>query len=259
MADRMVTVDVDSSVATIRLERPPMNTICEQLRDDLSDAVHLVRTNPAVGAVVLHGGERVFAAGADINEMVTLGPIEALAQASQLHQVFDAVAALPQPVIAAINGFALGGGLELALCADIRVCNVDAQLGQPEIQLGVIPGGGGTQRLTRLIGPARAKRIIFSGRFVTAPEALLSGLVDELTDGDAYDRAIELARCYAEGPTLALRAAKSAIERAHGTGLGAGLELERLQFAALFATADQKTGMRSFITDGPGSAQFVGD
>jgi enoyl-CoA hydratase/carnithine racemase len=258
MAEPMVVLDVDSAVATMRLNRPPMNAICQQLIDDLAEAVDEVRANSTVRAVLLHGGERVFAAGADIKEMATIGPVEALARASQLHQVFDSVAALPQPVIAAINGFALGGGLELALCADIRVANADAQLGQPEIQLGVIPGGGGTQRLTRLIGTAKAKRLIFTGQFVSAQEALLFGLVDELTDGDAHDSAMELARSYAEGPTLALRAAKSAIERVHDTDLAAGLELERLQFASLFATADQKTGMRSFIADGPGKAQFVG-
>jgi enoyl-CoA hydratase/carnithine racemase len=258
MAEPMVAVERDSAVATIRLDRPPINAICEQFRDDLAEAVRTVRADPAVRAVVIYGGERVFAAGADIKEMASIGPVEALERATQLHEVFNAVAAIPQPVIAAINGFALGGGLELALCADLRVCNVRAQLGQPEIQLGVIPGGGGTQRLTRLVGLARAKRIIFGGGFVSAEEALDCGLVDELTEEDAYIGALELARGYANGPTLALAAAKRAIDRALGADLAVGLELERLQFAALFATADQKAGMRSFITDGPGHAEFVG-
>jgi enoyl-CoA hydratase/carnithine racemase len=258
MAEPMVTVELDSAVATIRLDRPPMNAICEQLLIDLADAVRTVRADRAVRAVVLHGGEQVFAAGADIKEMATIGPLEALERAGQLHDVFNAIAAIPQPVIAAINGFALGGGLELALCADSRICNASAQLGQPEIQLGVIPGGGGTQRLTRLVGPGRAKRNIYRGQFLSAQQALRCGLVDEIAEGDAYDSAMELARNYAGGPTLALRAAKWAIDRAQESDLAAGLELERLQFAALFATADQKSGMRSFITDGPGQAQFVG-
>jgi enoyl-CoA hydratase/carnithine racemase len=258
MAEPMVTVDIDSAVATIRLDRAPMNAICVQLLDDLADATGKVRADPTVRAVVLYGGERVFAAGADIKEMASIGPVEALERATKLHEVFDAVAAIPHPVIAAINGFALGGGLELALCADLRVCNVRAQLGQPEIQLGVIPGGGGTQRLTRLVGPARAKRIIFGGGFVSAKQAHEYGLVDELSEGDAFEGALELARQYTNGPALALRAAKRAIDRALGPDLAVGLELERLQFAALFATTDQKAGMRSFITEGPGHAQFVG-
>jgi enoyl-CoA hydratase/carnithine racemase len=254
----MVGVEVDSAVATIRLERPPMNAICQRLLDDLAAAVRRVRGDPLVRAVVLYGGERVFAAGADIKEMATIGPVEALQRAARLHEVFGAVAALPQPVVAAINGFALGGGLELALCADIRICSASAQVGQPEIQLGVIPGGGGTQRLTRLIGPAKAKDVIFSGRFLNAAEALQFGLVDQVVEQDAYDCAMERARTYANGPTLALCAAKRAIERGQDTALVAGLEVERLHFAGLFATADQKAGMRSFITDGPGHARFVG-
>jgi enoyl-CoA hydratase/carnithine racemase len=254
----MVSVTVDSAVATIRLDRPPMNAICQRLLEDLAAVVRSVRADPTVRAVVLYGGERVFAAGADIKEMATIGPVEALERAARLHEVFDAVAAIAQPVIAAINGFALGGGLELALCADLRICSAGAQVGQPEIQLGVIPGGGGTQRLTRLIGLSKAKEIIFSGRFLSADEALRRGLVDQVTEADAYDCAMELARTYAKGPTLALGAAKIAIERAQETELAVGLELERLHFAALFATADQKAGMRSFIADGPGHARFVG-
>jgi enoyl-CoA hydratase/carnithine racemase len=256
----MVALKIEGAIATIRLGRPPMNALCDQLQSELAAAVSRVTADPAVRAVVLYGGERVFAAGADIKEMATLGPIEALARAARLQETFDAVAAIPQPVIAAITGFALGGGLELALCADFRICARNARLGQPEIQLGVIPGGGGTQRLTRLIGPARAKHIIFTGRFVDADEALQYGLVDEVvTDDDVYDAAVRLASSFVDGPALALRAAKHAIDRSADAGLAAGLELERLHFAALFATADQKTGMRSFISDGPGNARFVGE
>jgi enoyl-CoA hydratase/carnithine racemase len=162
-------------------------------------------------------------------------------------------------VVAAITGYALGGGLELALCADFRVAGAGARLGQPEILLGVIPGAGGTQRLPRLIGPARAKDIIFTGRFVAAEEALAIGLVDRVAeDGDVYQEARDLVARYAGGPALALRAAKQAVDDGLEVDLATGLEIERLQFAGLFATEDQRTGMRSFIENGPGKAAFAG-
>ena len=169
------------------------------------------------------------------------------------------MAQIPKPVVAAITGYALGGGLELALCADFRVAGESAQVGQPEILLGVIPGGGGTQRLPRLIGPARAKDLVFTGRFIGADEALAIGLVDQVVpDDQVYHAARALVERYARGPALALRAAKQAIDGGLGLDLATGLEIERLQFAGLFATEDQKTGMRSFIENGPGKATFAG-
>ena len=162
-------------------------------------------------------------------------------------------------MVAAITGYALGGGLELALCADFRVAGESAKVGQPEILLGVIPGAGGTQRLPRLIGPARAKDIIFTGRFVGAEEALAIGLVDQVVpDAEVYDAALALVKRYASGPALALRAAKQAIDDGLDVDLATGLEIERLNFAGLFATEDQRTGMRSFIENGPGKATFAG-
>jgi enoyl-CoA hydratase/carnithine racemase len=181
------------------------------------------------------------------------------ATSRRLQASFTAVARIGKPVVAAITGYALGGGLELALCADFRVAGTNAKVGQPEILLGVIPGAGGTQRLPRLVGPARAKDIVFTGRFVDAAEALAMGLVDAVVpDGDVHRAATELVSRYAGGPAIALRAAKQAIDEGLDTDLDTGLEIERLHFAGLFATEDQRTGMRSFVENGPGKAKFAG-
>jgi enoyl-CoA hydratase/carnithine racemase len=176
-----------------------------------------------------------------------------------LQNSLNTVARIGAPVVAAITGYALGGGLELALCADFRVAGESAKVGQPEIQLGVIPGAGGTQRLPRLIGPSKAKDLIFTGRHVAADEALAIGLVDKVVpDDQVYDAAKEMAARYAEGPAVALRAAKEAVDAGLEVDLATGLEIERLHFAGLFATDDQKIGMRSFVEEGPGKAKFTG-
>jgi enoyl-CoA hydratase/carnithine racemase len=209
--------------------------------------------------VVIYGGARVFAAGADIKEMAEAGYAQIAAHSGRLQASLTAVAKIPKPVVAAITGYALGGGLELALCADFRVVGEGAKVGQPEILLGVIPGAGGTQRLPRLVGPAKAKDIVYTGRFVAAADALAMGLADRVVpDADVYQAARELAGQFAAGPALALRAAKRAIDDGLEVGLDAGLEIERLHFAGLFATEDQRTGMRSFIENGPGKATFSG-
>jgi enoyl-CoA hydratase/carnithine racemase len=171
----------------------------------------------------------------------------------------EAIAKIPKPVVAAVGGYALGGGLELALCADFRVAGESARLGQPEILPGVIPGAGGTQRLPRLIGPARAKDMIYTGRFVSTAEARDIGLVDKVVpDPEVYQAARDLVARYATGPALALRAAKQAIDDGLETDLGTGLEIERLQFSGLFTTEDQRAGMRSFVENGRGKATFTG-
>jgi enoyl-CoA hydratase/carnithine racemase len=176
-----------------------------------------------------------------------------------LQSAFTAVAKIPKPVVAAITGYALGGGCELAMCADVRFAASDAVLGQPEILLGIIPGAGGTQRLSRLVGPSRAKDLVFTGRFVKAEEALAIGLVDRVVAPDAvYQEAVEWAAQFAGAATYALRAAKEAVDRGLETDLETGLEIERQQFAALFATEDRTIGMQSFVESGPGKAQFRG-
>jgi enoyl-CoA hydratase/carnithine racemase len=254
-----VRLEVADGVATIRLDRPKMNAINAGLRDELAEAARAADADPAVRAVVLYGGERVFAAGADIKEMAELPYVDAIDHCRRLQEALNAVAAIGAPVVAAITGYALGGGLELALCADFRVAGESAKVGQPEIQLGVIPGAGGTQRLPRLIGPSRAKDLIFSGRHVAADEALAIGLVDRVVpDDQVYEAAMGLAARYAEGPAVALRAAKEAIDAGLEIDLATGLEIERLHFSGLFATEDQKIGMRSFVAEGPGKAEFTG-
>jgi enoyl-CoA hydratase/carnithine racemase len=191
--------------------------------------------------------------------MAEAGFAEMALRSGRLQEAAGLVATLPKPVVAAITGYALGGGLELALAADFRVAGERARVGQPEILLGVIPGAGGTQRLSRLVGPARAKDIVFSGRMVGAAEALQIGLVDQVVPDDSvYQAALDLVRRYAGGPALALRAAKQAIDAGLGVDLATGLEIERVQFAALFGTEDQKAGMRSFLENGPGKATFTG-
>jgi enoyl-CoA hydratase/carnithine racemase len=254
-----VRVEITEGIATIRLDRPPMNALNSQVQGELAAAAAEVTGDSAVRAVIIYGGEKLFAAGADVKEMADASVARMLDISGGLHAAFTAIAEIPKPVVAAITGYALGGGLELALTADFRVSGAGARLGQPEILLGIIPGAGGTQRLPRLVGPAKAKDIIFSGRFVDSAEALAIGLVDKIVpDDEVYSAARELVARYADGPALALRAAKQAIDAGLALGLDAGLEIERLQFAALFATEDQKTGMRSFVENGPGKAKFAG-
>jgi enoyl-CoA hydratase/carnithine racemase len=256
----LVRVEVDQSVATIRLDRPPMNAISAEIQDDLAAAALRVSADPAVRSVVLYGGPKVFAAGADVKEMSTLGYADmAGAGSRRLQDTFKAVARIAKPVIAAVTGYALGGGLELALCADFRVLGESAKVGQPEILLGIMPGAGGTQRLPRLIGPARAKDLIYTGRFVDAAEALAIGLADKVVeDAEVYEAARELAARFTGGPAIALRAAKEAIDQGLEADLDTGLEIERLNFSGLFATEDARTGMRSFLENGPGKASFSG-
>jgi enoyl-CoA hydratase len=256
----LVRVEIDQSVATIRLDRPPMNAISAEIQDDLAAAAVRVSADPAVRAVVLYGGPKVFAAGADVKEMSTLGYADMASTGSRrLQDTFTAVARIAKPVVAAVTGYALGGGLELALCADFRVLGESAKVGQPEILPGIMPGAGGTQRLPRLIGPARAKDLIYTGRFVDAAEALAIGLADKVVeDARVYEAAVDLAARFAGGPAIALRAAKEAIDRGLEADLDTGLEIERLNFSGLFATEDARTGMRSFLENGPGKASFAG-
>jgi len=243
-----VRLEVVDGVATIRLDRPPMNAIDVALTADLREATDEVTRREDVGAVVLYGGERVFAAGADIGMMAGLSPEEAKPIITNLQDALNQVEEIPKVTIAAVTGYALGGGLELALCADFRFAAEDAKLGQPEIQIGVVPGAGGTQRLPRLVGPARAKELIYSGRHVGAEEAFRIGLVEAVhPTGEVYERALEAARSYAAGPRAALRAAKIAVDWGARGDVRSGLVLERELFTDLFATADQKEGMKAFL------------
>jgi enoyl-CoA hydratase/carnithine racemase len=255
----LVRLEVDDGIGTIRLDRPPMNALNAQVQDELRAAATEASQRPDVRAVVLYGGPKVFAAGADIKEMGTMSYVDMVARAGALQDSFTAVARIPKPVVAAVTGYALGGGCELALTADFRVCGDNAKLGQPEILLGIIPGAGGTQRLPRLVGPAKAKDLVFSGRFVGAEEALHIGLVDKVVaPDDVYTAAVEMVSRYAKGPAFALRAAKEAIDEGLDVDLDSGLRIERKVFAGLFATEDRTIGMTSFVENGPGKAEFVG-
>jgi enoyl-CoA hydratase/carnithine racemase len=245
-----VRLEVADGIGTIRLDRPPVNAMNDQLTGELA-ACGRAAADDGVRAVIIYGGDQVHQAEAGYAEMAL--------RSGRLQEAMGLIAGLGKPVIAAITGYALGGGLELALAADFRVAGENARLGQPEILLGVIPGAGGTQRLPRLVGPSRAKDLIFTGRMIRAAEAHAIGLVDLVApDASVYEAAVGMARRYAAGPALALRAAKQAIDFGLGVDLATGLELERVQFAALFGTQDQRAGMRSFLENGPGKATFTG-
>ena len=252
-----VRLEVADGVGTIRLDRPKMNALNVQVQEEIRAAAIEATERDDVRAVIVYGGERVFAAGADIKEMADMAYTDMVKRSGPLQSALGAVARIPKPVVAAITGYALGGGCELALCADIRIAADSAVLGQPEVLLGIIPGAGGTQRLTRLVGPSKAKDIIFTGRFVNADEALEIGLVDVVVPAaEVYATALAMAAKFAQGPALALGAAKAAIDEGLDGSLDAGLRLESHLFASLFATEDQKTGMASFIESGPGKAVF---
>ncbi|MCF6525174.1 enoyl-CoA hydratase/isomerase family protein [Streptomyces sp. JJ36] len=252
-----VNLEVADGVGTLRLDRPPMNALDIATQDRLRALAEEAAGRDDVRAVVLYGGEKVFAAGADIKEMQAMDHAAMVARSRALQDSFTAVARIPKPVVAAVTGYALGGGCELALCADIRIAGERAKLGQPEILLGLIPGAGGTQRLSRLVGPSRAKDLIFTGRQVRAEEALSIGLVDRVVpDTEVYEQAHAWAARLAAGPAMALRAAKESVDAGLETDIETGLAIERNWFAGLFATEDREIGMRSFVEEGPGKAKF---
>ena len=256
----LVRCEVEDGVATIRLDRPPVNALNTEMQDGIRAAAIECTDRDDIRAVILWGGDKVFVAGADVKEFHVMSTQDMQRRAAALTGALDAVARIPKPVIAAVTGYALGGGCELALTADFRVSADNARWGQPEILLGIIPGAGGTQRLPRLIGPAKAKDLIYTGRFVAADEAHELGLVDVVVAADeVYATARAMAVKFARGPALALRAAKAAIDGGLDTDLGNGLRLESHLFAALFATEDKQRGIGSFIENGPGKAEFVGN
>ncbi|WP_328461763.1 enoyl-CoA hydratase-related protein [Actinoplanes sp. NBC_00393] len=243
-----VRLEIADGIGTIRLDRPPMNALNVQVQEELRAAAQALSDDASVRAVIVYGGEKVFAAGADITEFATVSYPDMVARAGALSSAIDSIARIPKPVVAAITGYALGGGCELALACDWRVVAEDAKLGQPEIKLGLIPGAGGTQRLARLVGPARSKDLIFSGRMVDSDEALRIGLADRVVPAaEVYSTAVELVRPYLTGPAFALRAAKQAIDGGLSVDLAAGLALESHLFAGLFATDDRLEGTAAFV------------
>ncbi len=243
-------------VAVVRIDRPKMNALSTRLLAQLEQVAGELTDRPP-GAVVVWGGERIFAAGADIAELGR--PADAVKVGGAFHDALDAVARIPRATIAAVCGYALGGGCELAMACDFRVASEQARLGQPEILLGIIPGGGGTQRLARLVGPSKSKELIFTGRQVTAAEAERIGLVDTVVAPDqVLDASLRLAGELARGAVVAQGKAKEAIDGGMGASLSDGMALERRLFAAVFETEDASIGVRSFRESGPGKARFVG-
>jgi enoyl-CoA hydratase len=246
----------DDGVAVVTLNNPKVNALSSGTLAALTAVIGDLAVN-LPGAVVVTGGDRIFAAGADISEF--RGPDEARVIGAAFHRALDAVAALPRFTIAAVSGYALGGGCELALSCDYRIASERAVFGQPEILLGIIPGGGGTQRLSRLVGVARAKELMITGRQVRADEAAQLGLADEVVaPEELMPRALALAAEVARGALGAQAAVKRAVDEGIGRPLADALQLELELFEAVFHTDDSQIGVASFLEHGPGKAAFTG-
>jgi len=257
VAELVSTDRRDDGVAVVRLNNPPVNALSRGVLGKLAAEAGTLQADETVKAVVVTGEGKAFAAGADISEFGDRERGREIGAA--FRAAFDAIAAIPRPVVAAVQGVALGGGMELALACDLRIAAESARLGQPEILLGIIPGAGATQRLPRLVGPARAKELIWSGRQVKADEAFELGLVDRVVPGDELlDAALLWAGQLATGAVVAMGMAKRAIDDGLGRPLADGLDLERDAFIEVFDTEDAQTGVRSFLEHGPGRAKFVG-
>jgi enoyl-CoA hydratase len=254
----LVRIERRDAVAVIRIDRPKVNAINVGVVAELNNACAEIEQDAGVRAAVVYGGERTFSAGADLKEMAEGSAEDVRTRVGALQRACDRIEALPVVVVAAVNGYALGGGCEIAMACDFRFASGGARLGQPEIVVGLIPGAGGTQRLPRLVGVARAKWMIYTGEFVDAAKAHEWGLVDEVTDGDACERAVEAAARYASAPTLSLAAAKRTINRGLDGPLRDGLDFELDEFTKLFATQDTKHGLESFANEGPGKARYEG-
>ena len=246
-------------VAIIRLDRPKVNALNKQVGEELLAAAIEMAGRDEIRGVVLYGGDRFFAAGADIAEFPIEGDVrDPSPMVDPLNEANFAIENLPQITVAAVNGFALGGGCELSMSTDFRICGEGAKFGQPEILLGIIPGAGGTQRLTRLVGITKSKELNYSGRMVDAVEALEIGLVSAVhPNEEVLAEAISMVAAYANGPA-ALRNCKKAIMDGLHVSLREAIEIEKREFVASFQTDDAVTGIKSFLENGPGKAEFSG-
>ena len=239
---------IEGRAGVVQLNRPKaLNALNRELMTELMDALEAYDRDPAVGCMVITGSERAFAAGADIKEMATATPASMMT--NSFIDLWDRLRAMGKPIIAAVSGFALGGGCELAMACDMIVAAETAQFGQPEINLGVIPGAGGTQRMTLAVGKAVAMEMVLNGRYLSAAEAQHYGLVNRVYPVEVYlDEAIRLANEIAARAPVAVRLAKEAVNAAFEMPLRAGLDHERRLFYLLFGTADQKEGMDAFVS-----------
>lgn len=256
-SEQLLTCDRrDDGIAVVTLTNGKVNALSSALLEQIEKQAQSFHDDPP-GCVIITGGERIFAAGADISEFG--GRAEAERIGPNFHKALNLVASIPRMVIAAVSGYALGGGCELALACDYRIASEKAVFGQPEVLLGIIPGGGGTQRLARLVGPSQAKAICLTGRQVAAAEALRIGLCDEVVAPDQlHERALELAGALAKGAMLAQAFTKAAIDGGLSGSLADGLAIELDLFARVFDTEDSQIGVKSFREHGPGKASFVG-
>lgn len=251
MSDALVLIETHGRVGVIRINRPKqLNALNGAVMRMLVDAALAFDADAAVGAIVITGDERAFAAGADIKEMAAASVVEML-QANRI-ELWDALRGIKKPLIAAVSGWALGGGCELAMACDMIVASETARFGQPEINIGIIPGAGGTQRLTRAVGKALAMEVILNGRFLDAAEAERFGLANRVVPVEQYMRtSIELAQQIADRAPLAVRLAKEAVNQAQESVLAEGIADERRLFYMLFSTEDQKEGMQAFLDKRP--------
>jgi enoyl-CoA hydratase/carnithine racemase len=248
MAYEMIIAETRDHVGLVRLNRPEaLNALCAQLMDELADALAKFDDDDAIGAIVITGSDKAFAAGADIKEMKDRSFVDMFRE-DFITRNWEAASRVRKPVIAAVSGYALGGGCELAMMCDFILCADTAKFGQPEINLGVMPGAGGSQRLTRFVGKSKAMEMNLTGRFMDAAEAERSGLVSRVIPADKLlDEALAVAAKIAEKSALAVMATKEAVNRAYETPLSEGIRFERRLFHALFATEDQKEGMEAFV------------
>jgi len=249
MSEQVVSYVIEDEIAVITINNPPMNPLITAVRDQLSAIMTgLAGKLDEVKAVILTGSGKAFVAGADIKSFPELTQEKAKARLQKTRPLYQQMEDFARPVICAINGYCLGGGLELAMSCDIRIASAAAQLGQPEINLGIIPGGGGTQRLPRLVGAGIAKELIYTGKFISAERAAAIGLVNLVVEPEKLmEEAMSMAKLIAGKPVLAVRAAKEAINHGLNMTLQEGLDLESMHWSYLCGTEDQKEGATAFI------------